>query len=574
MLVLGHAFFPRRTTNGAKLSFLPSPLRFFCLPSNHHDSSSPFRISSQGPSLDHARSQSGILSVSLKSRGNAQSLLFYFLMARKKNATATKRTNSLIFVFPLSLSPRSLSPPPLSPQSTDTIKTKLQTQPRPAPGKAPVYSGAMDATRKVRERNELGFFSLSTFLFPTTSNNNNSSSFFSLFPPLFFSNKQTKNKTLSEQGIRGMYRGMGAPLATVALFNAVLFSVRGKMERVLAHADGSPLTVGDQAIAGAGAGVAVSFLAAPTELIKCRLQSQLTTAQAAGVSTAGVLSPCGQPLKPTVFKNVARPGVRPSTRFNAAAASAPVAGNPALAGVGGGLHGASGIVVGGAGVTSQATRGGSPSSGNSNTNNRGGRPPIAAAAVSTSATSSFAPHSASASAALNQQHLPQNYKGPVDVVKHVWRSEGGPRGLFRGLTPTLAREVPGNAVMFGVYEIAKRRLAQAQGLESTAELGTGSMIVAGGLAGTCFWIPVFPADVVKSRWQVDSPAAPRGPQFRSLLDCATQTVRGGGGGGGGLRALYRGFGPAMVRAYPANAVCFAAYEAVVRAAGSGGKEGE
>ena len=30
--------------------------------------------------------------------------------------------------------------------------------------------------------------------------------------------------------------------------------------------------------------------------------------------------------------------------------------------------------------------------------------------------------------------------------------------------------------------------------------------------------------------------------------------------------MYRGFGPAMVRAYPANAVCFAACEAVVRAA--------
>ena len=119
-----------------------------------------------------------------------------------------------------------------------------------------------------------------------------------------------------------MYRGMGAPLATVALFNAVLFSVRGKMERLLAHADGSPLTVGDQAVAGAGAGVAVSFLAAPTELIKCRLQSQLTTAQAAGVSTAGVLAPCGTP----VFRNVARPGVRPS-RF-AAAATAAVAAAP------------------------------------------------------------------------------------------------------------------------------------------------------------------------------------------------------------------------------------------------------
>ncbi len=37
---------------------------------------------------------------------------------------------------------------------------------------------------------------------------------------------------------------------------------------------GSELTIGDQAVAGLGAGVAVSFLACPTELMKCRLQAQ------------------------------------------------------------------------------------------------------------------------------------------------------------------------------------------------------------------------------------------------------------------------------------------------------------
>jgi hypothetical protein len=35
-----------------------------------------------------------------------------------------------------------------------------------------------------------------------------------------------------------MYKGMAAPLATVALFNAVLFASRGQMEALLAHKDG------------------------------------------------------------------------------------------------------------------------------------------------------------------------------------------------------------------------------------------------------------------------------------------------------------------------------------------------
>ena len=51
------------------------------------------------------------------------------------------------------------------------------------------------------------------------------------------------------------------------------------------------------------------------------------------------------------------------------------------------------------------------------------------------------------------------YTGPFDVARHVVRSEGGLLGLWKGLTPTLMREVPGNAAMFGAYEATKQYLA-------------------------------------------------------------------------------------------------------------------
>jgi len=51
------------------------------------------------------------------------------------------------------------------------------------------------------------------------------------------------------------------------------------------------------------------------------------------------------------------------------------------------------------------------------------------------------------------------YSGPFDVARHVLRSEGGVLGLYKGLTPTLMREVPGNAAMFGAYEATKQYLA-------------------------------------------------------------------------------------------------------------------
>ena len=46
-------------------------------------------------------------------------------------------------------------------------------------------------------------------------------------------------QTLKHEGVRGLFKGMAAPLATVALFNAVLFATRGQMEILLKHEDGA-----------------------------------------------------------------------------------------------------------------------------------------------------------------------------------------------------------------------------------------------------------------------------------------------------------------------------------------------
>ncbi|XP_077235302.1 mitochondrial carnitine/acylcarnitine carrier-like protein [Tasmannia lanceolata] len=265
----------------------------------------------------------------------------------------------------------------------DTIKVKLQSQPTPLPGQLPKYSGGIDAVKQ----------------------------------------------TVAGEGLRGLYKGMGAPLATVAAFNAVLFTARGQMEALLRSQPGVPLSVEQQFICGAGAGVAVSFLACPTELIKCRLQAQ-----------------------------------------SALADSGPSAG-----------------------------------------------------AV--------------------------KYGGPIDVAKHVLKSEGGARGLFKGLVPTLGREVPGNAVMFGVYEAFKQYLA---GGRDTSGLSSGSMVVAGGLAGASFWISVYPTDVVKSVIQVDYY---KNPKYSGSIDAFKKILASEG-----VKGLYKGFGPAMARSVPANAACFVAYE--------------
>ncbi|KAM0059796.1 putative mitochondrial carrier domain superfamily [Helianthus debilis subsp. tardiflorus] len=283
----------------------------------------------------------------------------------------------------------------------DTIKVKLQSQPTPLPGELPKYSGAIDAVKK----------------------------------------------TVAAEGAGGLYKGMGAPLATVAAFNALLFSVRGQMETLLRSSPGAPLTVNQQFVAGAGAGFAVSFLATPTELIKCRLQAQGASATA-GVTTAAV------------------------TEAGAATTAAGAA-------------------------TAKAVK----------------------------------------------------YGGPMDVAKQVLRSEGGVRGLYKGLFPTFAREVPGNATMFGVYEYLKQYMA---GGTDTSGLGRGSLMLAGGLAGGAFWGAVYPTDVIKSVIQIDDY---KNPKYSGSIDAFKKILKSEGVGG-----LYKGFGPAMGRSVPANAACFLAYE--------------
>lgn len=145
--------------------------------------------------------------------------------------------------------------------------------------------------------------------------------------------------------------------------------------------------------------------------------------------------------------------------------------------------------------------------------------------------------------------LAVKYTGPMDVAKQVLKSEGGVGGLFKGLLPTMAREIPGNAAMFGVYEAVKQFMASGQ---DTSQLGRGSLIIAGGVGGACFWGAVYPTDVVKSVLQVDDY---KNPKYSGSMDAFRKILKAEG-----IKGLYKGFGPAMGRSVPANAACFLAYE--------------
>ena len=145
----------------------------------------------------------------------------------------------------------------------------------------------------------------------------------------------------------------------------------------------------------------------------------------------------------------------------------------------------------------------------------------------------------------------QKYSGPLDVLKEAYRAEGI-RGVYRGSLLTLARDVPGSAAYFAAYE-GMRRYFRKPG-QSLDDLTPLHLLMAGGCAGMANWALILPVDTVKSRYQTAAPGV-----YRSISHCYQDIVRTQGYAG-----LFRGVGPIMARAFPANAACFAAFELTMR----------
>lgn len=139
------------------------------------------------------------------------------------------------------------------------------------------------------------------------------------------------------------------------------------------------------------------------------------------------------------------------------------------------------------------------------------------------------------------------YKGPLDVVRQLYK-EGGVRSIFRGTGATLLRDSPGSAAYFVAYELIKKALTPAGARPE--DLNPGAVLFAGGMAGVAMWTIAIPPDVLKSRLQ----SAPAGT-YAGLMDCLQKTIKADG-----ASALFRGLGPAMLRAFPANAATFLGVE--------------
>lgn len=145
----------------------------------------------------------------------------------------------------------------------------------------------------------------------------------------------------------------------------------------------------------------------------------------------------------------------------------------------------------------------------------------------------------------------KKYKGSLDCAVKLFK-EGGIRSVYRGTMLTFMRDIPASGVYFASYEWMKKKLTPEG--KTPGDIGVAKTLFAGGMAGICNWIVALPPDVLKSRFQ----AAPE-HRYRGVGDVFRELIRTDG-----VRGFYKGFGPVMLRAFPANAACFVGYELTMK----------
>ena len=135
-------------------------------------------------------------------------------------------------------------------------------------------------------------------------------------------------------------------------------------------------------------------------------------------------------------------------------------------------------------------------------------------------------------------------------------------GLYKGANACLLRDVPFSAIYFPTYAHLKRDFF---GESPTKKLGVLQLLTAGAIAGMPAAYLTTPADVVKTRLQVE--ARKGEATYNGLVDCARKVYREEG-----FRAFFKG-GPARIlRSSPQFGFTLAAYEVLSTALPMPGSE--
>ena len=153
------------------------------------------------------------------------------------------------------------------------------------------------------------------------------------------------------------------------------------------------------------------------------------------------------------------------------------------------------------------------------------------------------------------------YATPRAALASTLANDGGIKGLYTGLRSTMARNIPYNALHFGLFEFASGALR-------------GSLVgfrycdaLAGAIAGALTALLTTPLDLVNTRLQTQAMSASlstaQATNFTGVADALVTIWRNEGG----PNALMRGAGVRVLQYAPSALVFFSVYSFIQRRAG-------
>ena len=147
--------------------------------------------------------------------------------------------------------------------------------------------------------------------------------------------------------------------------------------------------------------------------------------------------------------------------------------------------------------------------------------------------------------------------GVWETTLKVYREEGGIRGLYRGCLATSLGVAPYVAFNFFFYESARSFLTKSDGTPPSSI----TKLFIGAFAGSVSQTLTYPVDVVRRRMQVSGMKnSSLGVQDKSGLDSLRNMVAQHG-----IRGLYHGLLPNLLKVAPSTGAYFLTYDLVVSA---------
>ena len=144
------------------------------------------------------------------------------------------------------------------------------------------------------------------------------------------------------------------------------------------------------------------------------------------------------------------------------------------------------------------------------------------------------------------------YHGTWDALKSIYLEQGYGRGLMKGITASMLREASYSSLRMGLYDSIKILIAPSG--TNKDQFTFGQKLIAGAGSGTIGSFIATPTDLVKIRFQSYSPRH-RNP-YANTFDAFRRIVRDEGG----LKGLYRGATPTILRASLLTSVQLSSYD--------------